>query len=117
MTITDSVRELNSLIEQKRILEAFDRFYADDVVMEEGGGTAPRVGGKTNRLNEERFVAGLKAFDARLIASAVDERNGTALNEWSLKFEHAEWGAADLRQVAVQTWRDNRIVHEAFYKL
>lgn len=116
MSLELNVRKLNELVQQKRLVDGIDAFYADEVAMVESGGE-PMIGRDANRAREEAFQRGLKSWNATLLASAVDETRGTALNQWSIDFEHEQWGAGVLNQVAVQQWRDGRIVHEAFYKI
>ncbi|HYH08176.1 MAG TPA: nuclear transport factor 2 family protein [Thermoanaerobaculia bacterium] len=116
MSLNESVRALNELILQKQLVHGIDRFYADDVVMIEGGGET-MAGKDANRERERAFEGGLTRWEPKLVASAVDETSGTALNEWILDYSHEQWGSAQMRQVAVQKWRDGRIVHESFYKL
>lgn len=110
-----NVRKLNQMIEQKQILEAIERYYDDEVVMAEAGGE-PTVGKQANTERERMFAEGLTSWKATLHSSAVDEETGTALNEWTLDYNHKLWGSATMRQVAVQKWRDGRIVQEFFYK-
>ncbi|HEY0155670.1 MAG TPA: nuclear transport factor 2 family protein [Thermoanaerobaculia bacterium] len=116
MSLELNVRKLNEMIVNRQIVDAFEQFYGDDVVMVEAGGE-PMAGKSVNGERERAFVNGLTKWDARLVSSAVDESTGTALNEWILTWDHSAWGAVTARQVAVQRWRDGRIVHEAFYKL
>ncbi|MDQ3282798.1 MAG: nuclear transport factor 2 family protein [Acidobacteriota bacterium] len=116
MSLKFSVQQLNEMVANKQILEAFEQFYSDDITMVESGGE-PMAGKEANRERERAFVGGLTKWDAQLLSSAVDEATGTALNEWVLTYDHSGWGAATMRQVAVQRWRDGRIVHESFYKL
>lgn len=116
MSLEAQVKQLNQLIVDRKLVDAIDHFYADDVVMSESLSQA-MSGKEANRARERAFVDGLTAWDARLLSSAIDEANGTALNEWILDFNHTEYGAAKLHQVAVQRWRDGRVVSEAFYKL
>ena len=116
MSLELSVKKLNELIRDKRLVDGIEAFYADDVAMVESGGE-PMVGREANRERERAFQNGLKAWNAQLIASAVDEATGTALNQWTIHFEHEQWGAGTLNQVAVQKWQEGRIVHEAFYKI
>ena len=74
--------------------------------------------GKDANLERERaFEGGLTRWDAKLHSSVVDETNGTVMNEWTIDFDHAAWGPGKMQQVAVQRWRDGRIVQESFYKL
>lgn len=116
MSLALNVRKLNELIQQKRLIDGIESFYADEVAMVEAGGS-PMIGKEANRAREEAFQNGLKSWRASLLSSAVDETSGTALNQWEIDYEHEQWGAGLLRQVAVQRWRDGRIVHEAFYKI
>ena len=116
MSLELNVRKLNEMIVKMQILDAFEQFYGDDVVMVEAGGE-PLAGKAANGERERAFVNGLTKWDARLVSSAVDEASGTALNEWVLTWDHSAWGPVTARQVAVQRWDGGRIVHEAFYKL
>ena len=116
MSLALSVKQLNQLIQERRLVDGIDRFYGDEVVMVEGGGQT--MAGKSANLERERaFQNGLTRWEAKLVASAVDETSGTALNEWVIDYNHREWGDGVLRQVAAQRWRDGRIVHETFYKV
>lgn len=116
MSIRTSVDDLNRLVAQRQLLEGFDRYYAPDVVML-GNGEPATVGKEANLEREKVFVGGLRKWDAKLIASTVDDERGLAMNEWELAFTHEAWGDINVRQVAVQQWRAGQIVHEAFYKL
>lgn len=116
MSLTAKVNELNQLVINKKLVEGVERFYADSCAMVESGGE-PMVGKSANVERERLFENGLTKWNARLLSSAVDEATGTALNEWILDYEHSDWGAGSMKQVAVQKWQDGRVVHEAFYKL
>ena len=114
--IQSSVAELNRLVASKQLLEGIDRYYADDVVMAESSSQAT-TGKEANRERERAFVDGLTKWDATLHESVVDEKQGLALNRWTIAFQHREFGEGVLKQIAAQQWRDGKIVHEAFYKL
>jgi len=110
-------QELNNMILQGKILEAFDKFYADDIVMEEGG--EERVGKEANREYEEQFVNSLEAFhDAEIRSRAIDEENNVTLSEWFNDMTLEGVGRVQQEQVAVRTWNeDGQITNEKFYKL
>jgi len=110
-------QELNDMILQGKILEAFDKFYAADVVMEEDG--EKRVGKEENREYEEQFVNALEQFhSAEIGARAVDEDNNVTLSEWSNDMTLEGVGRVQQTQVAVRTWNDDgQITNEKFYKL
>jgi NADH dehydrogenase/NADH:ubiquinone oxidoreductase subunit G len=110
-------QELNDMILQGKILEAFDKFYADDVVMEEDD--TRREGKEANREYEEQFVNSLEAFHAADIkARAVDEDTNTTLSEWYNHMTLEGVGEVEQEQVSVRVWNDDgQITHEKFYKI
>lgn len=110
-------QELNDMILQGEILEAFDKFYADDIVMEEDGDR--RVGKEANREYEEQFVDALEAFHAAEIkARSIDEDNSVTFSEWHNEMTLEGAGRVEQKQVAVRTWNDDgQITHEKFYTL
>lgn len=114
-SLREKVEDLNRMIQQGQLLDAFEKYYADDVVMTEIG-QEPRRGKATNRAYEEAFVGGLTAFrKGDVKAMSVDEESGVAFTEWSLDFTHKDWGDMAYDQVAVQRWRDGQVVEETFY--
>lgn len=110
-----AVNELNSMIVKRQILEAIDRYYADEAAMRESF-TDLTEGKQANRVRETAFVNGLTAWKATLHDSFVDEERGVAMNRWTLEYTHTQWGTFTVRQIAVQQWRDGKIVDESFYK-
>ncbi len=110
-------QELNDMILRGEILPAFDKFYADDIVMEEDGDE--RVGKAANREYEEQFVNSLEEFhSAEVKARGVDEDNGVTFSEWENDMTLEGVGRIQQKQVAVRTWNDEgQVTHEKFYKL
>ena len=116
-TLNERDQELNDMILQGEILEAFDKFYADDIVMEEDG--KERVGKEANREYEEQFVNSLEAFHSGEVkARGVDEDNNVTFSEWENDMTLEGVGRVQQKQVSVRTWNDDgQITHEKFYKL
>ncbi len=112
-TVSELDSQLNQQILAGDILGAFDRFYADNVVMQENN-SEPTVGKAANRAREEAFLASVEQFHgARVVSSAV---NGTiAFSEWELDATYKGAGRFLLAQVAVREWRDGQVVRERFY--
>lgn len=110
-------QELNDMILHGKILEAFDKFYADDIVMEEDGNE--RVGKEANREYEEQFVNSLEEFhSAEIKARGVDEDNRVTFSEWENDMTLEGVGRVQQAQVAVRTWdEEGQVTHEKFYKL
>ncbi len=115
MSLKQHVDDLNRMILGGEILDAFEKYYADDVVMQEGS-KEPRRGKDANREYEEQFVGSVQAFhDAEVKALAVDEEAGVALSEWLMDVTLDGQGRQQLEQVSVQRWEDGQVVHERFY--
>jgi len=107
------IEELNKMVLSGKALEAFDRFYADEVVMQEND-QPPTVGKAANRAREIAALGGIVAFrNAQVLA--VAEAGDKTIVEWFNDFTHKDYGDRRFHQVAVQTWKDGKIVHERFY--
>ena len=113
-TIKQNVEKLNSMILEGKILEAFDQFYADEVVMQDNF-TEKRKGKKACRQFEEAFVNNLTEFRGAEVKDVlISEEAGTAAIEWHFDYSHKEWGDRNYTQVAVQKWDNGKIVSEQF---
>lgn len=112
--IRAAINELNEMVLGGQALEAFDRYYADDVVMQEDN-MEPTAGKAENRAREEDFFSKITEFRGAEVKSVAIGDDVTMV-EWHFDYTHAEWGDQKYDQVAVQRWRDGRIVHERFYK-
>lgn len=113
-TLAEKVAELNNMILQGQILDAFDLFYADDVTMQENEGEVT-VGKAANRINEEAFVGNITEFRHAAVKSVIVSDNITVV-EWEFDFTHALWGVRKYTQVAVQRWNaEGQIINEKFY--
>lgn len=107
-------KDLNRKILSGEALEAFDEYYADDVVMQEGA-DEPFVGKRTNREREEDFfsnVTELRALELKDVTVGDD----VTMSLWHYDFTHEEWGDQAYDQVAVRHWRDGEVVRERFFK-
>src|SRR5262245_8731186 len=78
--IRENEADLNQLILSGKALEGFDKYYAEDVVMQEGL-AAPSEGKVINRQREQAFLAAIAAVHAvELKASAV--AGDRSYSEW-----------------------------------
>ncbi len=114
LSLTENVQQLNHMILQGKLLEAFDRFYADEVTMQENE-NAVTVGKDGCRLNEEAFVGGITEFRHAEVKNILISDNLTVV-EWVFDFTHKDWGVRRYTQVSVQRWNNNgQIINEKFY--
>jgi ketosteroid isomerase-like protein len=115
--ITTDIRplldELVGLVTTGQILPAFERFYAEDVVMQENT-KEPTVGKTANRAREEGFVAYAKAVHEHRAAAVATEGNHGFI-AWVLDFTAADGSRHRYEQVTHQVWENGLIVRERFY--
>ena len=113
MHLRELVEDLNSMILEGRALEAFEKYYAEDVVMQENE-LPPTIGKAANREREKEFFSNLVELRGADV-KAVAVGDGVTMVEWFFDYTHKEWGRRTYHQVAVQRWKDGKIVHERFY--
>lgn len=114
LPLADAVADLIHKIETGEILGAFEKYYADDVVMREVG-QEPRRGKEANRAYEQAWTSGLKRIAITHKGVAVNEATGRVYVEAHYDFDHEKWGSLSYDQVAAQRWEDGQIVEETFY--
>lgn len=108
-----SVDQLNQLILEGKILEGFEKFYDDEVVMQDND-YPQRVGKDISRQFEEDFVNGLTEFrGAKVINTIISD--GVAVVEWWFDYTHKDFGVRNYNQVSVQRWKNGKIIEEKFY--
>jgi len=105
--------QLNEMILSGKALEAFEKFYADDVVMQENS-EEPRAGKDVNRKFEQEFFASVAEWhEGKLLSSAVNDN--TSFSEWYFDISFKNGARMKSSQVAVRRWKDGKIVCERFY--
>ena len=114
VSVAELDAELNRMILEGNALDAFEKFYAEDVVMIDQG-FEPWVGKDLNRDREKDFFSKLtevRAFELRESSAGED----VSFSIWHNDYTHAEWGELKYEQVAVRHWKDGKIVKERFYR-
>jgi ketosteroid isomerase-like protein len=105
--------QLNEMILTGKAMDGFEKFYADDVVMQENS-EDPRPGKDLNRKFEQEFFAQVAEWhDGKLLASAVN--GDTTFSEWYMDISLKNGYRMKSSQVAVRKWKDGKIVHERFF--
>ncbi|KAN0050322.1 hypothetical protein ACTA71_003441 [Dictyostelium dimigraforme] len=112
MSIKENLEAIIKGIQENKILEVFDKYYHDDVVMYEKGDSTNRVGKEANRKAEESFVNNATIHEARITKVLVDGNN-TAY-EMFMDFTYGGNKVAKT-QWALQEWKDGKVIKEEFY--
>ncbi|MBI9056606.1 MAG: nuclear transport factor 2 family protein [Labilibaculum sp.] len=102
MSLPERVKKLNDMILGGFILQAFEKFYAENVMMQENA-TEPIIGKDAYRKKEKNFVTNIIEFRNAVVKNVLICDNTTVL-EWELDYTHADWGCRNFTQIAVQPW-------------
>ncbi|MFP4089748.1 MAG: SnoaL-like domain-containing protein [Cyclobacteriaceae bacterium] len=114
MTLKEKAQDLYNMIGQGQLLDAFDKYYAENVVMTEPRGT--REGKASCREYEVQFLNSVQEFHGMEVKSiASDESKGVVFIEVAMDVTFQGGSRVNMEQVAVQHWENDQIVHERFY--
>ena len=109
------VKEMNEMIIQGKAMEAFEKFYADDVTMQENS-EETRIGKDVNREFEKKFMESIEEFHGmKLNATAFSDDGEIAMNYWDMDVTFKGAPRKKSSQVSVQKWKDGKIVKERFF--
>ena len=112
-TLSEKVNELNELILSGKAMDAFEKFYHPDVIMQENDNT-PTVGKDANRERELQFFGNIAEFrGAEVRGVALGDNLSTVI--WFYDYTHKEWGVKKYTQVSVQHWHNGQIIKEQFF--
>lgn len=107
--------DLYNMINTGQLMEAFEKYYAEDVVLIEATGDK-REGKDANREYEKKFLGMLKeVHGAGVTGLTADEQNATTMVESWMDVTFQDGNRVKLEQVAVQRWKGDQIVNERFY--
>jgi len=110
--IKSKLDQLNQMVLDGKALEAFDKFYHRDVIMQENE-NEPTIGKEANRKREEEFFGNITDFrNAEVKEVAVGDN--VSYVTWKYDYTHKEWGVRNYTQVSKQLWKDGLIIHEQF---
>jgi ketosteroid isomerase-like protein len=117
MNLKETVEEMNRMIISGQNMDAFEKYYHEDVVMQENN--QPATAGKAaNREREkkaqEQMMASVEQFHGAE-AKSVAIGDNTTMVEWSFDMTYKGGKRSKMEQVAVQKWKDGKIIHERFY--
>jgi hypothetical protein len=117
MTNLERSQDIYAMIGQGQLFEAFEKYYAENVTMEDIGENNLRTGKDTCRIHEQHFMEAVEAFMGMGIDSFATSADGNVvmIEHWmELKFKGAP-AAIKMAQVAVQKWENGLIINEKFY--
>lgn len=114
--LKNNVTKLNTLIQEGKILEAFEKYYGEEVVIQVNG--SPSITGKElNRNREMVFLQEIEKLNSTEIKSVTfgGKEDNVSMTEWAINIENKHGKNETVHRVNVQHWKDDKIINEKLY--
>jgi len=113
MPTPETLERFIASVEANTHLQAVEDFYAPDVVVQENQ-SPPRVGREVQIDRERAVKARAMSMQSRCIRPVFVNGDHVAIR-WVFRFDWADGTVTEMEEMAVQEWRDEQIVREAFF--
>jgi hypothetical protein len=115
MSYQENARNIYKMLAEGKLLDAFEKYYHPDVVMEEATGEK-RVGKEANRNFQKEFMNSIKQVHGTGVnAVTSDEKNAVTMVESWMDVTFSNGDRTRMQEVAVQKWKGDHIINERFY--
>lgn len=115
MSYYDKAKDIYDMSAKGKMLDAFEKYYHNDVVMVEASGES-RKGKDANRKFEVEFMGMIKELHGSGVrAITANEKDATTMVESWMDVTMKDGKRSMMEEVAVQKWKDDQIIHERFY--
>lgn len=99
--IKEFITDLNNMVLQGKPLEAFEKYYDDEIIMQENE-QVPTIGKEANRKREFVFFDNITEFrDAHIVDVTYGE--STTMVIWHYDYTHKEWGVRNYTRCPSKT--------------
>ncbi|MEO9872504.1 SnoaL-like domain-containing protein [Ekhidna sp.] len=115
MNLLEKEQELQSMVSQGQMLEAFDKFYHENVVMIEGDGIEYKGKATNRKRNEEWLDMIAEMHGGGIGAMSANEETGYTMTESWVDVSFKNGNRMKVEEVSVKKWDGDLIVHERFY--
>ena len=115
MSFKPHLDALNQMLLEGRILEAFELYCHDDVVMQENN-DPPRVGKAANHAYEKALAESIDTWnDIQIKAVTTNEEEGISMIVFYFDVTFKDGTHYSREQVTLQRWQDGKVMEERFY--
>ena len=111
MKVKDQVQKMNSLMEKGAKAESFDEFYDENAVRQENDD--PPMKREEAKEQMTKMMENIKSASYKVISSLAGEN--ISMTQWEIAFKMKNGKKFILNEVAVQKWRNGKIIHERYY--
>ncbi|MEO5799220.1 MAG: SnoaL-like domain-containing protein [Gemmatimonadales bacterium] len=112
MSNRDAAHDLVHLVTTGKLLDAFEKYYDDGVVMQENR-KEPMVGKSANRAREVEFVNSIEAVHSMSAPDVLVDGDQVVIH-WIGEVTFKGGYRVMMDQLAHQTWKGGKIVNERF---
>ena len=114
--LKNNVEKLNILIREGKIMEAFEKYYGEEVIIQVNG-NSPITGKDNNRSREMIFLQEIEKLNSAEINSVTfgGADDNVSMTEWAIDIENKEGERQIIYRVNVQHWKDDKIINEKLY--
>ncbi|MEM9920311.1 MAG: nuclear transport factor 2 family protein [Bacteroidota bacterium] len=115
MSYLDKIKDLYTKMAQGQVMEAFDKYYHDDVVVKEVTGET-RNGKAAQREALKKWQSSIKELHGggHDFFTANEEENTTSVRSW-VEATFQDGNRYKMTEVALQKWQGDQIIEEHFY--
>ncbi len=115
MSLLEKEQELQQMVGGGQMMEAFEKFYAENVVMVEPmSGTTE--GKDANRKREEQWMEMVaEVHGGGVTGITSNESEGITMTESWMEATFKDGNRSKMEEVSVKKWEGDQIVHERFY--
>jgi ketosteroid isomerase-like protein len=115
MSYYDKAKDIYDMMAKGKLLEAFDKYYHNDVVQVEANGES-RKGKEANRKFQTDFLGMVKEVHGTGVRNITsNEKDATTIVESWMDVTYNDGKRNMMEEVAVQKWKGDQIIHERFY--
>jgi len=116
MSCLENARNLQQMMGQGQTMEAFEKYYHDDVTVTEVATGEVRQGKDAQRQAIQQWFGMVKEFhDGGTDSICADEENQVSTAESWMDITFQDGNRVKMSEVAVQRWKDGQIIDEKFY--
>ena len=115
MSNKDKVSEMYGMIGQGKALDAFEKFYHEDVTMIEATGDVRRGKAANREFEQNWFNSVQEVHGGGVNAITADEEAGVTMVETWTEMTFKDGKRMKMEEVARQKWQDGQIIEEKFY--
>jgi|GEM_PF-123953 len=115
MSYLAKAKELYAMVGQGQMMEAFEKFYHNDIEMIEATGEV-RKGKDFNREFELKFMEGIKEVHGSGVDGiTANEEDKITMSESWMDVTFKDGNRIRMEEMAVQHWEGDQIIKERFY--